>query len=556
MADPTEAQLKAAARKALAAGDQSAAKRLIDAARKAGAAAPAQSPEMATGLASLSAMTQNPAAAYEAEQARRAENRTWGQALYDNVIGDPTDGVQSYGESLGTWLNRAGETMTLGTVGDEASAAAYSALPGRTYEGELARFRGNEEAMSTAGRLTADLTGAILPSLAGVGMMAKAPSLGSAMLRGAGYGAATGGLLGFMEGEGGARNRANSGMLSAALGGGIGGIIPVATAGLRKAGEAIANRGVQKAAIKGTESVDDLIAKAGAKYDEARALGITAQPAQTAKLADTMTDTLRSEGLISPTGRISSAYPKVTDALNMVKDYADGNMTPTQMQQVRKLLQAAAKSADGQEARLGTKMLREFDNFVEPLAPQFKDANALYSRAMKGSMIDEAIELAGSKAGQFSGSGFENALRTEFRALDRKIIKGQIKGLSEAQIAAIRRVANGGPVENILRDMGKMAPRGVVSAGVSTGVPFAIGNAIGGPMLGGSMSALTLGLGEAGRRGATSMQTKNAAFASAIMRMADAPGVKRLPAEVRGLIDALLVGQSARSADALQGQLR
>ena len=42
--------------------------------------------------------------------------------IKDNVIG-VDDGVQSYGESLGTWLNRAGDTATLGVVGDEASAA-------------------------------------------------------------------------------------------------------------------------------------------------------------------------------------------------------------------------------------------------------------------------------------------------------------------------------------------------------------------------------------------------------------------------------------------------
>lgn len=520
-------------------------------------AAPAVSPgtmpreDMTQGsqsaLAAMSNMTQNPTV-------QPQPRSTW-DAIKDNVVG-VDDGVQSFGESLGTWLNRAGESATLGIVGDEASAAAYSALPGRTYEGELDRFRKNEEGMSTMGRLSADLAGAFVPGALGVGMMAKAPTLGNAMLRGAGIGMASGGTLGFMEGEGDVTERAKSAGMTALLGGGIGGLMPAATAGLRKAGEAFANRGVRKAAMEGVESVDDLIAKAGSKYDEARALGITATGDQTTKLADSMTDALRAEGLVSPTGRISSAYPKVTDALNMVMDYAEGEMTPTQMQQVRKLLQAAAGSADGQEARLGTKMLREFDSFVEPLAPQFKEANALYSRAKKGGMIDEAIELAGSRAGQFSGSGFENALRTEFRALDRKIIKGQLKGLSEAQIAAIRRVANGGPVENLMRDLGKMAPRGVVGTGITTGVPFAMGTAMGSPGLGMAMSAGALGLGEIGRRGATAMQRGNADYASALMRMAEAPAFKRLPNQIRAMIDAAMLAQSARPADALQEQLR
>lgn len=131
MADPTEAQLKEAARKALAAGDTAAAKRLVDAARKVGAMqptpAPGQSPELTTGLASLSAMARNPAQAVDAEQARRADSRTWGQSLYDNLIGDPSDGVDSPGERLGRGLNDAGKATGAGLARGTASLAG---LPG------------------------------------------------------------------------------------------------------------------------------------------------------------------------------------------------------------------------------------------------------------------------------------------------------------------------------------------------------------------------------------------------------------------------------------------
>ena len=90
-------------------------------AKSMGAAAPAQSPEMASGLAALSGMSKNPTQALDAEQARRAESRTWGAALYDNIIGDPMDGVDSYGENAGRFLNDAGKAtgagLTRGTVG-------------------------------------------------------------------------------------------------------------------------------------------------------------------------------------------------------------------------------------------------------------------------------------------------------------------------------------------------------------------------------------------------------------------------------------------------------
>jgi hypothetical protein len=88
---------------------------------------PAQSPEMAAGLASMSAMTRNPAQALEAEQARRADSRTVGQSLYDNLIGDPNDGVDSFGERLGRGMNDAGKATGAGLA---RGAAGLAGLPG------------------------------------------------------------------------------------------------------------------------------------------------------------------------------------------------------------------------------------------------------------------------------------------------------------------------------------------------------------------------------------------------------------------------------------------
>lgn len=546
MATPEEMLAKA---KALYdAGDVASATRLAKIAKS--RMAPTESPAMTEGRAKLSGMTRNPEV-----QPAPPQNRDVMDVIKDNVIG-VDDGVQSYGESIGTWLNRAGESMTFGAVGDEASAAAYSALPGRNYDAELARFRGNEDRMSTAGRLSADVAGAVIPAFLGVGAMASAPSVGSAMMRGAGAGLVGGATLGFTEGEGGVQNRLREAAITGALGATIGGAIPAATGAVRGIAEGVANRGVKKAFVEGAETVDDLKAAAGKLYDEARAAGVVATPDQTTKFADDAVAVLREQGLVSPSGRISSAYPKVADALNMVMDYADSQMTPTEMLQVRTLLQGAAGSADAAEARIGTKMLKAFDDFVEPMAPQIKEANAIYHRAKKGEMIETAIELAGSRAGQFSGSGFENALRTEFRGIERQIIKGQLKGISAAERKAISRVARGGAVENALRDLGKMAPRGVVSTGITAGVPFAIGNALGGPGLGAAMSGGALALGEAGRRAATAMQTRNAGMASAAMRAGGGPQFARVPAQVRGVSDALLVGQAPQAVNALREQTR
>lgn len=289
--------------------------------------------------------------------------------------------------------------------------------------------------------------------------------------------------------------------------------------GTAAAGAKVMDRASQAArAAASVPTVDKLKADASALYKDAEINGITASQTQTGALKNSVRAVATSNGLISPTGRLSTAYPKVSDALAMVDDYAKGTMTPTQMLEVRSLLQGAAQSADAKEARIGSLMIRKFDDFTSNLAPQFKDANDLWSKAKKGEKIDLLIDLAGLRAGQFSGSGYENALRTEFRGYAREIKKGNVKGLSKAEIAAINKVANGGPLENLLRDLGKAAPRGVVGTGISAGIPFMVGNAFGGPVVGMAAAGGALAAGEVGRRAATSMQTNNALLAGALAR--------------------------------------
>ena len=266
-----------------------------------------------------------------------------------------------------------------------------------------------------------------------------------------------------------------------------------------------------------TPDVAELKGQAGDLYNAARAAGVSAAPAQVQKLSDDLVQTLRGEGLITPKGTMAGSYPRVSDAIKLVDDFSGAPMTPTEMLQVRKAFQAAAQSADPVESRIGTLLIRQFDDFTSPLAPQIAEANRIYRRAMQGDMIETTIELAGSKAGQFSGSGFENALRTEFRALERKVIKGQLKVTPDEQ-ALISRIAQGGSAENLARDIGKAAPRGVVSTGMAGGVPFAVGTSIGGPALGAALGAGTLAAGEVGRRLATAMQSRNAGLLSAVAR--------------------------------------
>jgi len=303
---------------------------------------------------------------------------------------------------------------------------------------------------------------------------------------------------------------------------------------------------IEKNALrKAAPSVDDLKAQAGSLYDAAEARGITfAQPA-VKTLADDVASGAISDG-IDPT-----LHPRATAALKRLQDAGSTGMTVADAQTLRRVLSGAAKDPmNPDEQRIVSRMLDTFDQFVGQGAPELAAARGIYHQAKKGEMIETAIELAGSRAGQFSGSGFENALRTEFRAIDRKIIKGQLKGLSEEEIAAIRKVANGGPIENIARYIGKLAPSGAVSFGVGAGVPFAVGNAFGGPVPGAIAAASTMGAGLAGRHVAQQLTSRNAQIASALMRRGggSAP-VPYITPSTMSISRALMLGQAANQND-------
>lgn len=279
--------------------------------------------------------------------------------------------------------------------------------------------------------------------------------------------------------------------------------------------QALLNRRAVRQAVP---TVEQLRTSASELYDAARASGVRATQPQTQQLAQDMRAVAAQEGLISPTGRISEAYPRAREAINLLDDYALGEMTVPQMQTVRKVLSDAAAAPDAAERRIASIMLRQFDDFTATLAPELQQARGLYQRAMKGEELERMRDLGEIRASQFSNSGTENALRTEYRQLDRRIARGTERGWSPAEIEAIQRVSRGTPTQRAARNIGRLAPTGPVSFGMSTGVPFMIGNAVGGPGLGGAAAAGTAGLGFLGRSAAEGIQRRNIEMAEMLAR--------------------------------------
>lgn len=133
---------------------------------------------------------------------------------------------------------------------------------------------------------------------------------------------------------------------------------------------------------------------------------------------------------------------------------------------LRRVLLNAEKEAPlgSADARLAGKLVDEFDDFMDtqgmPATPEYAQARALWQTQRKAQDIETLFERAQNQAGQFSVSGMENALRTQFKALADN--PKRFNRFNAEEKEAILRVVRGGPLQNTLRFFGKFFPNGTV----------------------------------------------------------------------------------------------
>lgn len=308
-----------------------------------------------------------------------------------------------------------------------------------------------------------------------------------------------------------------------------------------KATDAAADMAARRQYVKTTPSAAALKSDASDLYQKGHSRNIKVKPAATKWLKNEIDGIAQKRGFVTPKGRVAQGSPEIRDALDMMEDITAGPVTTQQLQALRDTLQRAAQSNTPKVKAAGTMMLRKYDTFIARFAPEFKEGNALYTRAMRGEMMDEMEDLADIRSGQYTQSGPENALRTEYRALDRRIARGKERGLRPDQEAAVRDVTAGTPAVDALRTVGKLAPTGPVSAIGGIGLPFAVGNAIGGPAMGSAAAVTTATTGAFAKAAAAALQRSNSEFASATMRAA-APYV-RPASELSKVLSAIVAGR-------------
>ena len=479
-----------------------------------------------------------------------------GQRLYDNIIGDPNDGVQSTGEALGTWLNRAGESMTLGVVGDEASAAAYSALPGRTYEGELDRFRQNEANMSTGAKLSADLMGAVVPGLTGGGLIGQAASLPAKIGLGALTGAGAGATYGFMEGEG-VDDRRTGAAGQGVVGALLGGAIPAIGAGVRSFASGRATRGAIKEAARGAPTTDALRAEGNALYRQIDDAGVQIRPSAFDRARSDVLEALRSSTGYDELPGPGSLTPNTSRVMSIMDD-ASARMAqePTaalpfrSLDQMRRQAGAAAGNVTNKtDQQAGRTVIQQLDDFVQRLGPDdvaggdvqtlqsaIGKAREVWQRMSKSQLVDDAMERSENYL-----SGSASGVRNQFKnILQNKKLSAQF---TAAEKAALRQVTHGSTLDQLINLAGGgLGQMGTIGAGAGLGgIPGALigaGAAAGQRKL---AEAVTMRNAEIARAAIASGGLRSSAVADALAIAGQRP--ERLTNS--GLIAALLAGQQA-----------
>lgn len=401
---------------------------------------------------------------------------------------------------------------------EHARAGVDSLINGTSFADELAEAQGSAKANTENYPITA-LAGSVTGGAVGTApLLAAAPlamGVRGASLAGRAIAAGTSGA-GLSATDAAVRSGGdlNETLKGAAVGAGLGAAGPLAAKAVGSTAQALVNRRTDKAAAKaasGAASSQQLKEQSGAFYDQARAAGVVVKPESYQQFLVGAIRDLKNEGADR------TLHPKVIAVTQRLADAASKPISFDELETLRRVVGGAAASIDPDERRVASILKDSLDDWMENLPPgsvsagdakaasgMLRNARDLWGQARRGEMLEKIARDA-----EQSATGYEAGLRNGFRALAKN--EKKLRGFSEVEKRAIRAVAQGTPVERVLRLLGKAAPTGIVSGVLSGGAGYAYGGEEG--------AALALGAGLAGRTAANALVRSSAKKAGNIVRL-------------------------------------
>jgi len=363
---------------------------------------------------------------------------------------------------------------------DEAVAVARSLAGNTSYSEAQKQEDAKKQAMreqnpvaSTVGELAGGLaTGG---TIAGTGATLAGRSLpvigrtGAAALEGAGYGALTG------AGEAKQGDRTSGAVVGGLLGGAIGGAASAV-------GDKLATRAARKASTDAAPSIDDLTATAQNLYQQADQAQVVLKPQTTDKLVNNMT---------FAAGRPNDKLrPNTLGIIEDVQALRGKPVSLADFHELRQEVNLAMKNAQPQDERTLMRIKGVLDGLADNATASdvtgdvngfklFKEANSVWAKKSKAQKIEDLFDLADVKSARYSQSGMQNAIRDKASNLYTQIVKGKEKSFTKEETDLIRQLAKNELTPKLVNWLGKLAPRGVVSAGLGSSAGAGLGSLLG-----------------------------------------------------------------------------
>jgi hypothetical protein len=144
--------------------------------------------------------------------------------------------------------------------------------------------------------------------------------------------------------------------------------------------------------------------------------------------------------------------------------------TLSELDTLRKVAGAAAKSQNADDRRMARVITGKIDDFIDNLDPKrdvfggdteagaasIKQARELWSRYSKSDQIEQLFEKAINNAPGTPAEGFEGQLRKQFKTLANN--PNRMRRFSADEQDAIKQVARGSKLQNGLTKLGKFSP--------------------------------------------------------------------------------------------------
>lgn len=275
---------------------------------------------------------------------------------------------------------------------------------------------------------------------------------------------------------------------------------------------------VRKLLFEAAPSTGDLKSAARAIYNKIDDSGVVVNKNYTTKAFNKIITGIKKEGFNA------KIHPKVSGVLDELSKARGETLSVSDIDTLRKVARGAARSIDGDEARLGSMIMEKIDDTLDVMKPSdmiagqskdigemYRQARGLWGRARRSEMIEEAVNKAKNQA-----SGLENGIRVQFRSILNN--KRKIKGFKADEIKAMETVVRGSSLENTAKAIGRFG----FTEGQATSMLMGSAGVAGGATVGGPAGAVIIPLiGQTSKKLAQKLTRNNSELASAIIRAGD-----------------------------------